>query len=197
MVGIEKIIAHIKAESEAECERIDHAAAEECGRIREKYIQAERDEYEKLMNAGTKEAERRLERLRSLAVLEAKKQVLATQHEMIDAAFELAAKKLCSLPEYAMFLARLAAAAAITGEESIAFSASDFPRIGKDVQSAANAELKAGGKAARLTLSEKTADISGGFILQGGDYEANCSIDALIERYRNALIPEVSAMLFD
>jgi len=197
MTGIEKILAHIEAESMAECAQIDRAASEECGRIREKYAQAERDEYERLIDAGTKEAKHRLERLGNLAALEAKKQVLVTCHEMVDAAFELAAKKLRTLPEYTEFLARLAAAATITGEEAIVFSASDLKKIGHEVQSAANAALNAGGKTARLTLSEKSADISGGFILYGGDFVVNCSIEALIERYRSELTPEVSAMLFD
>ncbi|MCL2409152.1 MAG: V-type proton ATPase subunit E [Oscillospiraceae bacterium] len=197
MIGIEKIIAHIKAESAAECARIDQAALEECGRIRERHAQAEQDEYERLIDDGTKEAEHRLERLGNLAALEAKKQVLSTCHEMMDAAFELAAKKLRNPPEYAAFLARLASAAAITGEEAMVFSESDLKRVGEEVRIAANAGLEANGKTARLKLSEKTADISGGFILHGGDFAVNCSIEALIERYRDELTPEVSAMLFD
>ena len=199
MIGIEKIIAHIRAESLAECEQIERAALEACERIREKYIQAERDEYQQWMDAGTKAAAHRLERLSSLAALEAKKQVLATCHEMMDAAFALAAKKLrtISAADYTAFLARLAETATITGEEAIVFSAADFKQVGKAVQREANASLANKKRTARLTLSEKTADISGGLILQGDDFEVNCSIDALIEWYRNTLTPEISAMLFD
>ncbi|MCL2401565.1 MAG: V-type ATP synthase subunit E [Oscillospiraceae bacterium] len=199
MIGIEKIIAHIQAESMAECEQIERAALAECGHIREKHTQAAQDEYQQLIDAGTKAAAQRLERLSSLAALEAKKQVLVTCLEMMDAAFALAAKKLRTLPEsaYEKFLASLAEAAVITGKETMVFSAADLKKVGKAVQSAANAGLADKGKIAQLTLSEKTADISGGFILQGDGFEVNCSITALIERYRNELTPEVSAMLFD
>ena len=199
MNGIEKILEHIKSESGAECEAIRRAAAEECDRIDAEYAAAEQDEYKKLLNAGTSEAQRRLERLSSLAALESKKHVLATQQEMVAEAFEYAAKKLLELPDsdYIEFLARHASAASLTGEEAIILSPSDRNRIGKKVRDAANSKLSAAGKTASLTLSEKTAGIRGGLILSGGNIEVNCSIDALIAVYRNELSPAVSSVLFD
>ena len=198
MNGIEKILAHIQAESDAECEEIERAAAEECDRIRAEYAKSEQEEYLKLLEAGTKEAERRLERLGSLAALESKKHVLMTQQEMVTEAFEYAAKKLLALPEgeYVMFLAKQACSASLTGMETIILSPSDYSRIGKEVLRAANSALRAAGKAASLTLSEKTADIRGGLILSGGDIEVNCSIDALMAEYRNELSPTVASVLF-
>jgi len=199
MNGIEKILAHIKSESAAECEAIAKDAAEQCERIRAEYAKAEQDEYWKVFNAGSKEAERRLERLNSLAALESKKLVLATQQEMIAEAFEFAAKKLIELPEqvYIAFLANLACGASLKGNETIILSQSDRDRIGKEVLSAANSALKAAGKTASLTLSDKTVDIRGGLILSGGDIEVNCGVDALVDQYRNELSPRVAAELFD
>ena len=199
MNGIEKILAHIKSESGAECAAIERTAAEECEQIRAQYAKTEQDEYWKLINDGTKEAERRLERLNSLAVLESKKQVLATQQEMVSEAFEHAAKTLLGLPEelYVRFLARHACAASLTGEETIILSPQDRERVGKDVLEIANETLRANGKTASLTLSDSTADIRGGFILSGGDIEVNCSIDALVAEYRNDLSPDVASILFD
>ena len=199
MNGIEKILAHIKSESEAECAEIERAAAEECERIRSEYAKTEQDEYRKLMDAGASEADRLLERLGSLAALESKKHVLATQQEMVSEAFECAAKKLLELPknEYVRFLAKQACAASLTGAETIIFSRSDQERVGKEVVSTANSALSAAGKTASLTLSDKTADIRGGFILSGGDIEVNCSIDALLAEYRNDLSPAVASLLFE
>ena len=199
MNGIEKILAHIKAESDAQCEAIEREAAEECERIRAEYAKIEKEEYTKLIDAGTIEAARRLERLGSLAVLESKKHILKTQQEMVLETFEYAAKTLLELPEgeYIDFLAKQACAASLTGTEAIILSAADQQSIGKKVLDAANGALASLGKTASLTLSESTADIRGGLILSGGDIEVNCSIDALVAAYRNELSPAVAAVLFD
>ena len=199
MNGINKIIEHIKSESAAQCKAIEQGAQEECARIREQYAKAEQDEYWKAVNDGTKEIERRLERLTSLAMLESKKMVLATQQEMVNAAFELAVRKLSELPdeEYAAFLVKLACNASLTGTELIMMSQSDSKRFGKEVLNAANAALKAAGRPASLRLSETAVNIRGGLILSGGDIESNCSIEALIAEYRNDLAPRVASELFD
>ena len=199
MNGIEKILTHIKSESDAECEAIAATAAKECERIRAEYSKMEQDEYWKLVNTGAKEAERRLERLGSLAVLESKKHVLMTQQEMVTEAFEHAAKALIGLPEndYVRFLAKQACAASLSGAEAIILSPSDRERVGNAVINEANSALRAAGKTASLTLADKTANIRGGFILSGGDIEVNCSVDALVSEYRNELSPAVASLLFD
>jgi len=109
MNGIDKILAYIKAESVAECEEIYRNAAEECGQIRADYTLLEQNEYWKYINTGSKETDHRREQLQSFAVMEANKQLLSTQQEMVDEAFALAAKKLLELPkkEYAGLLKRL------------------------------------------------------------------------------------------
>ena len=199
MNGIEKILEHISSESAAECGVIAREAAEECERIHQEYAKAEQDQYWELIDSGTKDAARRLERMSSLAALESKKHVLATQQEMIVAAFDLAASKLLELPEadYVEFLAKLACSASLTGTEAIILSSSDRARFGSEVLSAANSILGKTGRIASLTLSDKTADIRGGLILSGGDIEANCSVDSLVSQYRNELSPRVAAELFE
>ena len=199
MNGIDRILEHISSESEAECGAIAQSAAEECERIRQEYSKAEQDQYWELIDSGTKEAERRLERINSLAALESKKHVLATQQEMIVAAFDLAAAKLLELPEpeYIEFLAKLACSASLTGTEAIILSSSDLERFGSEVLSAANSILSKTGRIASLTLSDKTADIRGGLILSGGDIEANCSVDSLVSQYKNELSPRIAAELFE
>ena len=199
MNGIEKILAHIKSESDAECADIERTAAEECEQIRTEYAKIEKAEFGKLMSAGAKDAERRLERLNSLAALESKKQVLSTQQEMLAGAFEYAANKMLEMPhgDYVRFLASQACSASLTGTESIILSSSDRDRFGHEVVDAANSALRANGKNPSLRLSDETAAIRGGLILSGGDIEVNCSIDALVAAHRNALSPEVASLLFD
>ena len=199
MNGIEKILDHIKAESDAQCEEIERAAAEERERIAADYADKERDEYRKLLDAGANEAQRRLERLNSIAALESKKHVLMTQQEMVTVAFEQAANKLLELPksEYVSFLAKHAAAASLSGVEQIVLSPADRNNVGAEVVEAANSALRAAGRNASLTLSEKTASIRGGLILSGGSIEVNCSVDALVAEFRNELSPAVASALFE
>ena len=199
MNGIEKIIEFIKSESAAECEAIEAAAVTECGRIREKYAKSEQDEYWRILNTGTKDAELRLKRLNGLARLQAKKRILATQQEMISHAFNLAVERLLQLSdsEYIDLLARLARDVSLTGEETIILSPSDYRRIGEVLLDTANSMLQAAGKPASLTLSKRTANIHGGFIMTGGNIDVNCSIDALVDQHRHDLAPLVASVLFD
>ena len=98
-MNIDKIISHIKAEADLENAEIIQNAVDECNRIRAEFAKTEQDEYWKYLAAGAKETEQMLEQLNGLAAQEAKKQLLATQQEMVDAAFALAAEKLRELPE--------------------------------------------------------------------------------------------------
>ena len=109
MKGINKIVAYINAESDVECGTITQNSNDECARIRADYSRVEQDEYWKYINAGTKEAESRLEKLKELAIMESNKLLLSTKQEMIDEAFALAAKKLLELPqkEYGKLLKKL------------------------------------------------------------------------------------------
>ena len=199
MNGIENILSYIKSESDAENEAIEREAIGECERIRQRYARMEREEYHKRIMDGISEAERRLERLNNLAVLESKKQVLRTQQEMIAGAFEYAANEFKQLPkdEYIAFLARCACEASLTGTESIILSPDDKESIGGQVLSEANSALSRAGKIASLILSEETANISGGLILSDGNTEADCSIESLMAEARVKLSPAVASILFD
>jgi len=98
MQGFEKILQHIKVESEKECKAIAVNANNECNRIRSEYSKKEQDEYWGYVNKGSLEIEKRANQLTTLAADEAKKMVYATQQEMLDRVLSLTAKKLSALP---------------------------------------------------------------------------------------------------
>ena len=99
MDGLDKILEYIRAQTAAQCAEISNDAAMQCKQIRADYSRLEQDEYWEHINIGSKETEHRHEKLRNLAAMESKKKLLATQQEMVDEAFALAAKKLLELPE--------------------------------------------------------------------------------------------------
>lgn len=199
MKGTEKIIAHIRADGDAEAKKIIDAASKQAEEKRAESFKAALSEYEKLMQAGNAECEDILSGSRRIAEMEAKKSVLSVKQEMISAAFDAASEEIVNMPrdKYTQFLARMAAEAAASGMEEIVLNARDKAEIGKSVCKAANELLSAKGTPGKLTVSEDTADISGGVIVRFGGIETNCSIDALIRQRRSGLSTEVAAALFE
>ena len=198
MKGTEKIIAHIRADGDAEAKKIIDAASKQAEEKRAESFKAALSEYEKLMQAGNAECEDILSGSR-IAEMEAKKSVLSVKQEMISAAFDAAREEIVNMPrdKYTQFLARMAAEAAASGMEEIVLNARDKAEVGKSVCKAANELLSAKGTPGKLTVSEDTADISGGVIVRFGGIETNCSIDALIRQRRSGLSTEVAAALFE
>lgn len=199
MKGTEKIIAHIWADGDAEAKKIIDAASKQAEEKRAESFKAALSEYEKLMQAGNAECEDILSGSRRIAEMEAKKSVLSVKQEMISAAFDAAREEIVNMPrdKYTQFLARMAAEAAASGMEEIVLNARDKAEVGKSVCKAANELLSAKGTPGKLTVSEDTADISGGVIVRFGGIETNCSIDALIRQRRSGLSTEVAAAMFE
>ena len=199
MKGTEKIIAHIRADGDAEAKKIIDDASKQAEEKRAESFKAALSEYEKLMQAGNAECEDILSGSRRIAEMEAKKSVLSVKQEMISAAFDAAREEIVNMPrdKYTQFLARMAAEAAASGMEEIVLNARDKAEVGKSVCKAANELLSAKGTPGKLTVSEDTADISGGVIVRFGGIETNCSIDALIRQRRSGLSTEVAAALFE
>lgn len=199
MKGTEKIIAHIRADGDAQAKKIIDEASKQAEELRAESFKAALAEYEKLMQAGNAECEDILSGSRRIAEMEAKKSVLSVKQEMVASAFDAARSEIVNMPrdKYTQFLARMAADAASTGEEEILLNESDRKELGKAVCKAANELLSAKGVPGRLILSEDTADICGGVIIRCGGIETNCSIDALIRQCRSGLSTEVAAVLFE
>jgi len=195
MNGIEKIIAHLEAETQSE---IDVHAAETKARCDEILAEAQAQAdalYTERIAAGRKEAALQSERLCSAAELEAKKSILQFKQHTIHDTFLAAEQQLAALPEaqYVDFLARLAAKADETGTEELIFNEKDHAAVGKAVAKAANALL---GTKGHLTVSGETRKITGGVILRQGSIESNCSLSALLDAQRSSLATPVAELLF-
>jgi V/A-type H+-transporting ATPase subunit E len=199
MNGVQNIIDRIDADSAAECAEIAAEAERQCEEIKAEYSKAEQDAYWKIVNEGAKEAEQRIERLGSVAKLEARKQILAAKQELVARAFERAAEKIAQLPtdRYVSFLAELAVKAAVEGTELLIFSREDAARVGKRVCDGANAGLAKMRRTAKLTLSDTPGAFKGGFILTSGEVETNCTAQSLVSQYRNELSAAVAEALFE
>lgn len=199
MNGIEKITERLMADASAETAALKAESDGRCAQIRAENERRAQNEYERLVAEGAKETEQRAQRMDRTAGLEARKSILSMKQQQVQSAFELAREKIVSLPEqdYVGFLARQAAAAAVTGQEELIFSDEDRARVGAKVTKAANALLSGTDKYAMLTLSEATRPMSGGLILKQGDIEVNCTVDTLLELQRAQLAAQVAEVLFE
>ena len=199
MNGIEKITARILSESQCAVDAVKQEAAARCAEIAAAGDAAAKEEYWKLLKKGTEDAEKRGERLDSVAQLEAKKQILGAKQQLISEVFELAAEKLIAMPEEenVAFLAALAVRASRTGAEEVIFTAETRDKIGAQVVEKANSIISASGKKAELKLSGESREMRGGLILRDGSIEMNCSLDALIDGVKNDVTGQVAEILFE
>ncbi|MDO4749309.1 MAG: V-type ATP synthase subunit E [Eubacteriales bacterium] len=197
MNGIDKIIARLNADVDAEIAKIQEETAARCAEIRAEYKTQAENEYWELIQVGVKQTEQRVQRLDRTVHLEVRKHILALKQELVAAAFNRARDRILELPkeEYVAFLARKAAEAAVTGQEELILSETDTVRCGAETVRAANALLKERGIQPGLTLGE-ARHISGGVILKQGDIEVNCTLDTLLELVRGEMAAQVAEVLF-
>ncbi|MBR0040852.1 MAG: hypothetical protein IJP64_05685 [Oscillospiraceae bacterium] len=196
MKGTEKIIAHIRSDAQAQCDAVLAAAQEQCDAIREDFAKQAAEAYAERIRAGVKSCADEGESAARLGRMEAKKTLLAIKQEMISRSFDKAAQMLVSLPEeqYVALLAKLAAQAAVTGEEEIVLNAADRARVGEAVVKAANEKL---GEKGKLTLSDAAGEFDGGLILRRGSIEVNCTSSLLVELCRGDMSAAIAGVLFD
>ena len=194
MKGTEKIIAHIRADAEAQSAAILAEAEQRCAGIRGVYEQKAKDAYAEKIRAGVKANQDRLESMERLSKMEGRKALLAVKQDMVSESFDKAVDQLVNLPEeqYVELLSRLAAQASVTGDEQIMLNARDRAAVGEKVAAAANAKLGGG----KLTLADETGDFKGGLILRRGNIEANCTAELLVELCRGDMAAELAKVLF-
>ena len=195
MNGINKITGQIDADIQSEIDALMDQTRAQADEIAGRYEAQAGQEAGALLERGRAAAAEHEDRLVSTARLEARKQILAAKQELVGQAFDQALEQLLALPEeqYIALLADLAAEAAATGREKVAFSQKDRTRYGKQVVTRANDIL---GEKGHLTLAEGTRNIRGGIILEGDRVEVNCSFEALIRAQKESETAEVARILF-
>ncbi|MBS1420107.1 MAG: hypothetical protein HP001_07755 [Oscillospiraceae bacterium] len=195
MKGTEKIIAHIQADAKAQADAILAQAEQQCASIREDYEKKASAAYGDKIRAGVKECQDKVDSIERIAQMEAKKAVLALKQEMVSASFDKARDMIVGLPkeQYAAFLAKLAAQAAVTGDEEVLLNGRDRDTVGPAAVKAANETLGAG----RLTLAADAGNFAGGLILRRGNIEVNCTVELLVELCRADMSAQLAGVLFD
>lgn len=195
MKGTEKIIAHIRADAEAQTAAIRAQSEQQCAGVRDSYDKQAQELYRDKIRAGVAQCQDLADSAQRIAQMEAKKAILALKQDMVSKSFELARKKISRLPQeqYVDFLAKIAAEASVTGDEEMLFNAKDRYGVGAQVVAAANAKLSGG----RLSLAGDAGSFDGGFILRRGNVEVNCTVELLVELCRADMSAQIAGVLFE
>lgn len=197
-MSLEKILERIERDAQNEVDRIKGRASATTDEIVKKAkAEAEALKIQALEDAGT-EAEQRKERLIATARLDLRKARLAEKQNAIDAAFREAVENMLNMEdaEYRKIMRDMILPNVKTGNEELILSERDKAGLGEKLLAEVNCQLVESGKEGKLTLSQDTYDILGGFILRRGDIELNSSFETLFKSSRGDLESEVSKLLF-
>lgn len=191
MNGVEKLIEKIVSDTDNyEKEIIAKTELEKTEIIKNATNQAQFKADEIIGNAE-KDAKEILSRARSIAALEARKQILAAKRDVIKQVFVKTEEKIINMNEdkYIQLMENIATSVIMGGE--LIFAVADRNIAPKVLTFLQNKGLK------NFTLSDKyETEIQKGFIIKNGAVRINYSIKAIIENMSADLEPDIVKMLF-
>lgn len=217
MKNIEVITSRILGEAEEYRQGLLADADKEISLLKKEYAAKRIAFAEKKQEETAGEIEERQSRAVSSAEVAKRNIILAEKARLLDEAYAKAVSTLLSLPEkdYLAFLSGLLADAidglceneklrAEHGSEKefaacdtleLILNEKDRKAIGNELLAFGSEKAKTIGKS--MVLSEKTAQIGGGFLLRVGEVETNCDLNQLVESVRPQTEQAVYAALFE
>ena len=177
------ILAAAKTKADASAEKIIEEAQIKAGAIREESLLA------------AKEAAHRQE---LIAELEARKNSLESKRQILEEAYNLAAKELAQLTDekWKKLIVAIVNNASVTGQEQLCVPAKDLDKYKNGLLLEINAALAAKGKKGELTLAEERAPFTDGILLIGKNSDVDCSFATILQEMRRKTEREVAAILF-
>ena len=187
-MSLDAIIARIKSDADARLAEIESASKAKIAEILAEAEKRARAVEARIREAGEREAAGTRERVISMAELNARKAVLAAKQELLDEAFAAAVEELESLKKDAWraVFKHLVAGADLKGPYEVIASKREAAFLD-------DAFLKGFGP--KLSVSKKTRELGGGFVLRGGKTELNFTFPALTRSLRPLLEKELLGIL--
>lgn len=195
MTGLEKIVAAIRQEAQAEAQALIDQAKAEAARIRSDGKSGS-DALCAEIEAAAGQQAAEIERASvSAARLQRRRKLLEAKQEILARTLEQALERLYALPgeEYFNLLIKMAAACAERAEGELLLCERDLPRRPQDFARRLAQALPEG---AALAVSDEPRPIDGGFILKYGEIEHNCSFRAIFDARREELTDRMRDILF-
>lgn len=198
MTGLDKILKAIEEEAQAKADTVIAQANKEAEEILSKAEQEADRTCSQIAEKSAEDVKSAMNRYESAAALQEKKIYLEAKQDIIGNVIHKARMSLVNLPdtEYTEIILQLIKKYAHKAQGEVIFSEPDKKRLLKDFDKLLTDSLS-DIPGAQLSLSTKSANIDGGFILEYGDIEENCSFDAIFSAAQDDLIDKVNCMLFE
>ncbi len=197
MSQLEQILNHITGEASAEAAALQRKGEEEAAAILSQYQSKAEKEVKEILSRAKTESDHILERAKSAAALNERQLLLKTRQEILSKVTNKALEEMRALPDDAYFslLLVLAKNYAFPEAGEMILSPEDKKRLPLDFSERLREALSEK-EGASLTISEKTANTGGGFVLAYGNIEENCTFGALFEEKADLLSDAAYQVLF-
>lgn len=198
MTGLEKILAQIEADAKASAQAVLSQANEEVEQILEAAKAEVTDKCADMNKQSEAEITAKQKQIESQASLIKRKMILEAKQEIINETIVKAQNLLKNLSdeEYFKNIESMIKKYAVPKAGKMIVSPVDSKRLPTSYESRINAALS-DMEGASLTISDETRNIEGGFILQYGDVEINCSFHDLFAAARENIQDKVHQLLFE
>ena len=196
MTGLDKMIAQITDEAQAEAQTTVAAARDEAAGLAAEAEKEAQKISDTIAKQTENEAARYMERVESSAQLRRRTALLTAKQEVIAGVLEKAYQSIDSLGDADYFdLIRKLLTKYVQGESGvIQFSQRDLDRLPAGFE--AEIQETAAAKGGALALSQDPASIANGFILVYGGVEENCTFRSLFDTQKDDLSDLVHKELF-
>lgn len=198
MAGVERIKEQILQDSESKVNIILEEAKKQAELIMNKAQLQANEKAESIRKKAINDSLEKVKIANSMAELEMRKSKLLTKQNIINEVFSKVLDRLTSLDgeEYEKLIINMLLSAIETGDEEVVLSSNRKSKMSEGFINNVNQSLVSVGKKGNVKLSDKTADIIGGFILMSQGVEINNSFEALIRLNRDEIEPKVAQILF-
>lgn len=194
----DKIIQKIEEEAKQDAAAIGAAARDKAQKEKDRILAKAQEEVREIQAKSQVDAREAAGRLQLIAELQSRKENLASKRQVLQEAFDRAAKQLADLPEdqWKTLIGKIILGADLTGHEILVVPAKDRKRYEDGFLDRINAALKQAGKKGKLTLSDTSADFSDGLLIQGETCDYDGSFATLLEEVRTGEEYRVAELLF-
>ena len=196
MTGLDKIVDQIINEANNSANEILEKARSEAEEVKQQAAEEAQAQCETILHQSDAQIAGYRERMKSSADLKRRTAVLEAKQTIISQTIDKAYETFCakSDDQYFNTIREMIGKFALADSGVIFFSAKDLARMPEGF--AAEMNEIASKKGGSLTLSSEPRHLEGGFILDYGGIEENCSFEALFNSKRDELQDKVQKVLF-
>jgi len=197
-VATNKIVFKIEEEAAAEVAVILAEAKKKADASAKKIIDEAHAKAQEIQEESLLDAKEAAHRQELIAELEARKNSLDSKRQILEEAYNLAAKELAQLTDekWKKLIVAIVNNASVTGQEQLCVPAKDLDKYKNGLLLEINAALAAKGKKGELTLAEERAPFTDGVLLIGKNSDVDCSFATILQEMRRKTEREVAAILF-